>query len=486
MHTSLFLSLSIATKPTIGLRFSYALLLALGVNFLWATGHDQQRCIEVIILSVALAFALASGAVARAVHALAKPQRWLCIAFLTLGAAGSIGTISLRHALAEWAMFVLLGLTVLVVAAEIAQCGLPALQGLLQTVGLVCAAYSLRVLLMYSAGLTARVLLDFHTLAVGFSNARFLNHTQTALLPILVLLSHKKARARIPAKVFFVTAAFWWSLIFLSEGRATMLAQAAGAFAVWMLRRKSAKGWLLTMAATAMAGVVLYLVLYFAIPLALGMAPIGAPGNILHRTAANPLSDRQLLWWRACQLIAAHPVLGVGPQHFAHFGSDLQTGAYPYDWVFQIASEWGVPAWLCLEAVLLIGIRALLRAAAKIDKADEPQQDVATTLIVAITAILVDGLFSGVLIAPQSQLTMALVFGVTIGWVRSLNPAPQPVVGLTLRIVSTLLAGVALAIVIFAIGPDIGRKWNRAPLTSEESALNPGLHWPRLWEAGYF
>jgi putative inorganic carbon (HCO3(-)) transporter len=486
MYPTLTRSGKLADSHTTGLRFSYALLLALGVNFLWATGHDQQRCIELLILGPALAFALASGAVARAVHGLPTAQRRWCALFLAFGAAASISVVSPRHALVEWSMFVLLGLTTLVVAAEIAKGGAVALRRLLQLVGLVCVMYSLRVLLMYGAAMIVRSPLDFHMLAVGFSNARFLNHTQTALLPILLFLSHQKVRTRMPAKVFFVTAAFWWSLIFLSEARATMLALATGALMGWVFCRQSAKQWLLTMAATVLAGLVLYLILYFAIPSALGMAPIGAPGNILERTAANPMSNRQLLWFRACELIVRHPVLGVGPQHFAHFGSDLQTGAYPYDWVFQIASEWGIAAWLCLEAVLVIGIRALLRTAAKIDKADLPQQDVAVTLIVAVTAILVDGLFSGVLVAPQSQLTLALVFGVTIGWVRSSGAAPTSLVGPITRVISTLLGGFALAILIFAIGPDIGRKWDGTPLTAEENRLNPGLHWPRLWEAGYF
>jgi O-antigen ligase len=469
-----------------GLRFSYAILLALAANFIWASGHDQQRCIELVVLCAALAWALASGRVTRAVQAVPAVPRALCLAFLALGAAASVGVVSPYHALAEWSMFALLGLAALVIAAEIAAAGTPGLFQLLQLLGLVCALYSLRVLLMFIAGMAARVQLDFHALAVGFSNARFLNHAQTALLPLLVLLTRPAVRTRIPAKVFFMVAAFWWSLIFVSEARATMLALLAGGAAALTLRRGAAKAWLLTMAATAMGGLVLYVVLYFALPWAFGMSALGAPDNLITRSAADPASGRQFLWKRAFELIVQHPLLGVGPQHFAHYGQDIYIGAHPHDWLFQIGAEWGVPALACLVAVLLLGTRALSAAAARIGAADLLRQHIATTFIVAITAIAVDGLFSGVLVMPQSQLAIALVAGMAIGWVRSLQAASLPVVTPVTRCLSLLAGGLALAIAAAIIGPDLGRKWQDAPLDVGEQLHNPAARWPRLWGAGYF
>lgn len=473
---------------TAGLRFSCAVLLALAANFIWADGHDQQRCIELAVLGMALAVALARGAVPRAIQALPASVRALCLAFLVLGAAASVGVVSPRHAWAEWSMFALLGLSAIVVAAEVAAAGTPGLVRLLQLLGLVCAAYSLRVLLVYGAAMTARVQVDFHALAVGFSNARFLNHTQTALLPLLVLLSRPAARTRVPARIFFAVAAFWWSLVFVSEARATVLALLVGAVVALALRRRSTSGWLMSMAASAAAGLLIYLALYIAVPLALGMHPLDMPANLIERSAADPASGRMFLWKRALALIAQHPLLGVGPQHFAHFGQDLQIGAHPHDWLLQITAEWGIPAWLCLVALLLLGARALVGAASRVPATEGLQQDIATTLIVAVTAFVVDGLFSGVLVMPQSQMAIALVVGVAIGWVRSRCPATptRPVVEAATRYLGTLVGVLALVIVIVVVGPDMGRKWQGAPLDAREKAHNAVTHWPRLWEAGYF
>jgi O-antigen ligase len=473
---------------TAGLRFSCAMLLALAANFVWAGGHDQQRCIELVVLGLAFAVALASGAVPRAIQALPASGRRLCLVFLVLGVAASAGVVSPRHAWAEWAMFALLGLSAILVAAEITAAGTPGLVRLLQLLGLACAAYSLRVLLMYSAAMAARVQVDYHALAIGFSNARFLNHTQTALLPLLVLASRPSMRARVPAKVFFAAAAFWWSLIFVSEARATALALLTGAVVALALRRQLAKGWMMAMVASAAAGLLIYVFLYIALPAALGISPLGMPTNLVERSAADPASGRMFLWKLALGLIAEHPLLGAGPQHFAHFGHALYMAAHPHDWLLQIAVEWGIPACLCLVAILLLGARGLAGATSRIAAADGPQQDIATTLIVAVSAIVVDGLFSGVLVMPQSQIAIALVLGVAIGWVRSQGPATttMPVLEPATRYIGTCVGVLSLVIMISFAGPDLGRKWQNAPLEAREQAQNQRGHWPRMWVAGYF
>jgi len=472
----------------IGLTFSCAMLLALAANFMWAEGHDQQRCIELVVLGLALVYALGTGAVPGAIQAMSLAPRMLCMGFLLLGAAASVNVVSPNHAWAEWSMFVLLGLSALVVAAEIAARGTPGLNSLLRVLGVVCLLYSLRVLLAYSAGMAAQVQLDMHAFAPGFSNARFLNHTQTAMLPLLILLSRQPApvRASWLGKVYFMVAAFWWALVFVTEGRATALALIVAGIVALALRRRAAKGWLLAMAATAAAGLVLYLILFIALPWALGMDPLGAPDNIIARSAADPASGRQFLWKRALELIVQHPLLGVGPQHFAHYGEIVYIGAHPHDWLFQIAVEWGIPALICLVAILLLGAHTLVRAAASIAPADRSQQDIATALIVAIAAIVVDGLFSGVLVMPQSQMAIALVVGMAMGWVRTLPPAAVPAVTLATRSTGIVLGLLAIVLATAFIAPDAQRKWQGAPLDAQEAAHNNRGLWPRLWGAGYF
>jgi O-antigen ligase len=189
----------------------------------------------------------------------------------------------------------------------------------------------------------------------------------------------------------------------------------------------------------------------------------------------------------ALQLIAAHPWLGVGPQHFAHEGHKLYIGAHPHDWLLQIAVEWGVPALLCLLGAVALGVRGLVRSGKRIAGDDLPRQQILVALLAACTAIFVDGLFSGVLVMPQSQLAIALVIGCAVGWTRSLDTgAAAPKSAPVQRYVAAALAAVALCGLVWSVGPGFMQHVRGEALTPVERAINDKGNWPRLWEAGYF
>jgi O-antigen ligase len=195
------------------------------------------------------------------------------------------------------------------------------------------------------------------------------------------------------------------------------------------------------------------------------------------------------LWRRAFELIIQHPLLGVGPMHFAHNAHDLQIGAHPHDWLLQIASEWGLPALACLLAALGLGLRALARAGRRVDARDGVNQAVFAALLLAAVAILVDGLVSGLFVMPQSQLAIALVLGCEMGWVRYVvNQAPQGAASearVLPQIVGAVLVLAALA-GLATIWPDAHARLNGEPLSAAQQAVNTGWSWPRLWQQGYF
>lgn len=468
------------------LAFSYILLIGIALNFLYADGHDTQRCIELTMLAIGLFGSLVAGKLASALQAVRLSLRGIGTIFLVLGACAIVGTISPSHALAEWSMFILLGLSTLVVAHEFAVVNPKMGYRLLQILCAICGLYSLRVLLAYSATLIAGTPLYYQSLGVGFSNMRFLNHAQTALLPLLTLLITLSARGTWTRRAAFLLTSYWWSLIFFAESRATMLALAVGIAVIWIVRGRQAKPLLTTMLASALSGAVLYLLLYFVIPVAAGLDAYGLSGNMLARSAADPISGRQFLWKRAADLILHHPLLGVGPQHFAHFGADLATGAHPHDWLLQIAVEWGLPALVCVLFLLYTGLRGLHLAGRSVPSEDGKSQVVCAALFLAVIAIVVDSLFSGVLVMPQSQMSLVLVFGIAIGWTRSLQPITEARPSMATRIVGATLALSAICMLAFIVGPDAARKWEGGPLTPLEQAHNPDIHWPRLWEAGFF
>lgn len=178
------------------------------------------------------------------------------------------------------------------------------------------------------------------------------------------------------------------------------------------------------MAFAGVAGLVAYLFFYVAVPLMLDMEPFGLFISSVDRTAENPASGRLLLWARAMEMIQANPWLGGAPAHFAHYGRDIPYGAHPHSWVLQIGSEWGIPALLLLSGALALTMLRLWQLRKTISTGN---QDTLTALLVAGLAILVDGLVSGLIVIPTSQLWIALYVGCAWGWTCSLSPTVKTI-----------------------------------------------------------
>jgi putative inorganic carbon (HCO3(-)) transporter len=473
--------------PGVGSALSFAVVGALASNFLFVAGHDLQRCIEVVMLCLVAIIVLGRAALGQKL-VIPSSVSGLLLTFFALGLISAATAFSLRHAVYEWSSLLLLLILVVAIATELAREG-KRLPRLLHWIGIACGLYTLKLIIMYAAALASGFQVDLHTLAVGFSNGRFLNHAQTALMPLIVLLYLRAPLAGRWRKAWFVLAAFWWALLFVCESRATILALVAGCAAAVALRRAHARSFVLAMAWTALTGTVLYALLFILLPVLAGLQPISMPLNVVARTAADPTSARNLLWKLAWELIASHPWLGVGPQHYAHEGASLYTAAHPHNWVLQIAAEWGIPALLCLIGVIFVGARALVRSGARVAKDDRSNQQILVTLLVACTAIFVDGLVSGVIVMPQSQLAIAIVLGIACAWVRLQAghvPHAKPIPSALTRTVFAALVISGLFGLIWSVAPDIAARARGDVLTPAELAVNPTKHWPRMWEAGFF
>jgi O-antigen ligase len=463
------------------------LLLALSMNFLFASGHDSQRCVEVVAICAMATVALVRIGV-NELPSLPKAGGILLLIFFALGLVSSLSAYSLRHAVYEWTCFLLLLVLVFSIATELAQ-DASRLPKLIHWVGIACALYSLRILVMYTAALASGYQPDWTVLAPGFSNPRFLNHALTPLFPLIVLLYLRAPKASGWRKAWFALIAFWWALLFVTEARATILALSIGCACAVMLRRSHARQFFVAMVCTALTSVIVYVLGFILLPLLFGLQPLSLPSHLLERTVANPISDRSYLWNLAKQLIAMHPWLGVGPLHFAHEGGTLYKAAHPHNWILQVAVEWGGPALLCLAGAISLGARALLRSGKKLAEADVPGQQMLVTLVTACAAIFVDGTVSGVLVMPQSQLSITLVLGIACAWVRVHGNAVLQHKSRHTRL-WRLLAGVVVASglcgFIWSVAPDFIRHAGDGALNPAERAANPQQHWPRMWEAGYF
>lgn len=488
--------MSLSARPAVGFSITavkpngtiQALLViaAMAAGFLWSSGHDDQRCVEFGLLALLAIFIVMRRDAADTIAGM-NPAARLCLgAFFAIGAVSTLHAWSPAHAVYEWSMLLLLLLAAASLATSLGRAGGSGLLTVLQCAGAAGALYSLRVLLLYAASLSAGYQLDMQALGVGFSNIRFFNHVQTVLLPLIVLLHLQAPKRSVLRWAWFALAAFWWALLFVSEARASILALGAGCVMALVVRRAHARSFLKAMALAALAGGIVYVLGFILLPMLAGLKPFDAAAKVMHRTAIDPTSGRNELWQLSYELIAAHPWLGVGPQHFAHYGVALSFGAHPHNFVLQIAAEWGVPALMCLLGAIGIGMWGLARVGTHIARSDLPNQQILAVLLAAGTAILVDGLFSGVIVMPQSQMAILLYLGYAGGWARTLSNDTVMRSSKALHRLTACLAVAAVCGLAATVGPNFVAHALEEPLTPTELAANPKLYYPRLWKAGFF
>lgn len=443
--------------------------------------HDNQRLIEISCVLLALGlvwFRWIKGSTIPLL--LSRPITLLLALFFLLGLVSSGTAYSPRHAFLEWAnLLLLLGVSWLV-ASEISVKGDQLLDKLLMLCGLACAAYLLLEIAVYIAVLKAGVQPKPAQLIVGFNNYRFFNHVQTISLPLLGLLA-----ARMPdrGRKFFwwgITA-LWWMLLFVSAGRGTFVGVTVAIAMVWFSLRQAAGAWCRAMLLAGLAGLVAYLFFYAAIPLLLGLEPFGFFFSTAERTLESPTSGRLLLWARALEMVRDNPWLGAGPVHFAHYGRDLQIAAHPHSWPLQMASEWGMPALLLLCGVLALAMRKLWQLRKIISPKD---QDTLTVWLVTGWAILVDGLVSGLIVMPTSQLWIAMYVGCAWGWSYSRSPSVKTVdfrPSAVQRILISLVALLMSYALVNGIWPELEALSVLNALDSKDTFLAP-----RIFRNGIF
>jgi O-antigen ligase len=404
--------------------------------------------------------------------------------FFAYGAVSATMAYSPAYAGVEVGLFVLLLATALAIADQVQRGGIPLMRLALQALGGAAVLHAVRIVVNYVASFALGTHLDPMDFTPGFSNVRFFNHTQTVLLPLLVLLCCLTPRASRLRYLWLALVSLWWLSIFATMGRGSVMGLAAGVmFAVIVLRR-SAAAYLKTFALTFAGGIAMYVVFLVIVPVLAGGGSFGAFDSALERSRSDPSSMRFFIWGNALDLIRQHPWFGVGPMHFAHDALRFRWAAHPHDWVLQIAVEWGLPALLVLAGVLFLGMRALVRSRAGMASI-ENGGDVLTALLVGGAAILADGLVSGLIVMPQSQLAIALYLGFAIAWVRMSAPAERPprAAAPAKRFANALVLLVALVCLAEGVYADVVVVMNDG---TPNAVVNRALRWPRLWELGFF
>ena len=227
-----------------------------------------------------------------------------------------------------------------------------------------------------------------------FSNVRFVNHLQVLATPLLIFLFLTGSRSAIRIAAFLVASLGIAILLFCSARAATGCLLIGFVLCLFLLRfdRDFVRASVLVLA----SGAFIFGLLFKLIP------------ELVFETEVEELrvnlnsSGRWDLWVEAISLIRDNWLLGVGPQHYAVY-SDYGFG-HPHNLILQLALDYGVIiAGLLMAGLCLFGICTCKTISAPNAFGFEK----ACTW--SLVSIFGTSLFSGVWVAPMTQLLVVLV-----------------------------------------------------------------------------
>ena len=304
----------------------------------------------------------------------------------------------------------------------------------------------------------------------GFSHVRFLNQVQTWTLPLMVLPAVLvPVRFRFIRWALMALASAWWMLLFATGGRGTSVATGVAFLVVLVLFRKHAFSWLRLQSIALLSGAALYGVFFKVL--------VSSNVSLLERSMTNA-TGRWIFWERAWDLIAAHPLLGVGPMHYA--ASVTELAAHPHNAVLQWAAEWGVPAAVFAVGLVGWGLLACFRGYRRtFEHSDSTTRMVRVAVTASLVAAAVHALFSGIIVMPLSQLLMAAI----VGWAWGLCGSGEAARAMGYRRLLCLVVGAALAATVWGVAPGaFALNENQAAYID---TVQPDALRPRFWQQGY-
>ncbi len=365
--------------------------------------YDQKRLAELLLLAAAAVAFAASARLRRNVAAELSPlptTAWVALALvLALGVASSLAAASPRHAFAEMGLLFGLALLAVTVAGALRPVLPMARQWLMRAILLMLSLYLVRLTGAYLAWLTT-VQLSVPELLVGLGHPRFFGHWQTLTLPLAVLpvLLLRSPLARGAA---VLVASLWWAIAFGGGGRGVILGVGV-AVAITSVLAPRARAWSLTQVLCALLGLALAFVM-FELPTRSSESFVGVERLADLEVTAHSNESRLVLLVESTDAVFDHPLLGLGPMHFAAVGER----GHPHNIYAQLAVEWGLPATALILALALGAAVAWWRLL----PAARDTHVLRPALAASLLAAAVHGLVSGLIVPAYSQLWIALLSG---------------------------------------------------------------------------
>jgi O-antigen ligase len=391
----------------------------------------------------------------------------------------------MQRAILEVSLFLLLFVNCLLLALQWRKHAAQALPLFAQALMIAAGFYLVAFLAAYAAANTNGASKEHWDLFVNFAHVRFLSQFQSWTLPLIVLpvfLSPRFAKGPGLWACLFI-ASGWWLILFSAGTRGTLLGLIlAGSVTAWVFGRR-ALPWFKWQALTLCLGLVLYCLMFLLPPLLGGMDTSEIQQGTIGRSLTNP-SGRLHLWDVALGMIAKHPVLGVGPMHYA-CGVTNGIAAHPHNALLQLAAEWGLPVVAMVAFLWLSGVRAWIRQGSgeQTPGQNDKQPIIYAALLASLLTASTHALVSGVIVMPLSQVAMILVIGAMLGLhdrhrTATATPSGTPYK----RMIILLFVSLAGAGLINGILPDL-------PLTGDlfnTTHIPAGARFfmPRFWQQG--
>lgn len=456
------------------------LLVALGPVVSWQhiSSHDAARLPQ-LFGGLALVSGLAIAALRGNLWPLASPGPAI-LGLLLLGALSVAGAARPELALREFCLWLLAALAVWPREASGAASSESTSQIAAPLLIAGATLYAALELMLIASSLLLDHTLDYWQVFAGYVNPRFFNHVQTLLIPLLAGVIGLPGLRPLWRRLAWLALAANAFFLLLLMGRATVLALAVSSAVVLLFFGACTRAYLVRLLMAFAAGALLYLLLIKLLPSLIGMAAVPVFRELGER---GSVEARFYLWRIALDMIQAHPLLGVGPMHYAdHFNGEA---AHPHNIYLQVAAEYGLPFFVLLGFLVLRWlIRTTRTLRTHLRQADDP---LPLACYAAIIGALVDGCFSGNFVMPLPQLWIVI----TLMLLNTRLPQPAHAAPVQPSRMRTALWGGGLALLLVAqlvVVLHAVPEFLQTPVRLDGAAEHPAAtHYsPRFWRDGWF
>jgi putative inorganic carbon (HCO3(-)) transporter len=471
------------------LFYCIALLFAVitigSLNQVWflISDFDEKRILELLLIGLTLCtFFFSKINPEKRVGDQKSKFSFLLFLLLACTFVSVIASPSTRYSLLELGHFLGLFYLALYASAHYKKYTNKFINGIM----LISLIGALRYEIGFFAGFTASILgnipLEWPQPFFNFSNVRFFNQYQLWTISLFTLgITHFRFKYSILNYLVMFAVVSWWTLLFASLGRGTILSLLIATLITQRVYRGLAFSFLRLQIFLAIAGLFIYLFLFRLLPCFYPEADKLGSSAFTATVFRYTTKDRLYLWEQALRMIQEHPFFGVGPMHYSWYSNPI--AAHPHNSILQLAAEWGLPATFIALFFIGYGLYCWITKVNYVTLQNIPvdNQQLPIILFFTLTTNICYSLVDGVIVMPLSQIMMAVVVGLMLGFYSNHNDYSYFKFTFSPIFNHRFFAGVLLVTIMGCAWPDI---WTRLNEDKQNIVLNSEITHPRFWLKG--